>query len=395
MISRVRWRPGRRASRSVGIVANEFFDIGLGRMGGFGWAARTSAECLTRRPELGYRPLLLAGHGGIADGATARRTNGTRLLRFEDGAGYAKRLARANVSILLTIDYRPNYRPVLEARPELPVVVWVRDPRSPGDVDVVATLEVPGDEKPPLGVDPIDCTELGRIVERAGEMGTTIALASPAPLLATQKAPATYGIAAPEIRLLPNPLPVVEAPSPKSERPLVAFVGRLDPVKRPWVFVELARRFPALEFVLLGQAHFAAPGGWAPSRVPANLRALGHVGHEAKTRLLSSAWMLVNTSIHEALPISFLEALHCGTPIVACHDPERVASRFGVDVGRFGGSGLDALDPFSAAIERLLDDDGLRSELGERGRAWVRATHTRERFVTSFAALAGSIVGAD
>ena len=33
---------------------------------------------------------------------------------------------------------------------------------------------------------------------------------------------------------------------------IVAFVGRLDPVKRPWLVVELARRHPEVRFEMAG-----------------------------------------------------------------------------------------------------------------------------------------------
>jgi glycosyltransferase involved in cell wall biosynthesis len=105
--------------------------------------------------------------------------------------------------------------------------------------------------------------------------------------------------------------------------------------------------------------------------------------------------MIVNTSIHESLPISFLEALHCGTPIVGCQDPEHVTSRFGVFVGEWRGSGLEGLTAFSGAVERLLDDEGLRLRLGHEGRDWARSTHTSEHFLAAFSRVADSIDGGD
>lgn len=384
-----------RQSRAVGIVANEFFDPELGRMGGFGWAARRTAECLGENPELEYRALLLAGRGGIADDKRATRSNGVPLVRYDDiVTRYARGLARARVSLFLAIDFRPNYLPVLEARPETPVIVWIRDPATPDDVARMATLEIPLSTEPPAGISAIDCRAVGPLVSRKEAAGSRVVFATPAPALAAVEAPAAYGTPIPHISFLPNPLDLVPGEVTKSPRPRVVFLSRLDPIKRPWVFVELARRFPHAEFLMLGQAHFTGPGTWQPSHLPPNLRLLGHVDETAKRAVLKSAWMIVTTSIHEGLPISFLEALHCATPIVACHDPEHVTSRFGAYVGRWHGSGLEALDAFSDAIGRLLDDHDLRARLGQEGRAWVRSTHTRERFVSAFAGLAESAMRA-
>ncbi|MCZ7588718.1 MAG: glycosyltransferase [Gaiella sp.] len=146
-----------------------------------------------------------------------------------------------------------------------------------------------------------------------------------------------------------------------------------------------------MEFVIFGRPHFSGPGSWHPTRLPANVSLFGHLDGEAKRRMIGSAWMLANTSIHESLPVSFLEALHCGTPIVSYQDPESVTSRFGAYVGSWEGSGLDALDTFADAVQQLLDDEDVRLGLGAAGRDWVRANHTPERFLAEFGALAGAL----
>jgi len=45
---------------TVGIVADEFLDPALGRLAGFGWAARRFADLFNRSPHLGVRPLYFA-----------------------------------------------------------------------------------------------------------------------------------------------------------------------------------------------------------------------------------------------------------------------------------------------------------------------------------------------
>jgi len=374
---------------SVAIVSNEFFDRAVGRMGGFGWAARTSAECFGSRPELGYRPLLLAGKGELATGS-AERSNGVPLFRFEKTRAYGRALRRARACLALTIDYRPNYRPVLDALHGVPVIVWVRDPRTPEDRARIATLRLPSGADAAAGIAAIDCTSLGAFVAGATSRGTRVVVAATAPALAAGKIAGAYGLAPRDVPLLPNPVDPVPDGVRKADRPTVAFLGRLDPIKRPWIFVTLARRFPEVEFIVLGQSHFSGEGSWEPDDVPDNVRLLGHVDREDKIRLLAAAWLLVNTSIHEGLAISFLEALHCATPIVSCQDPESVTSRFGLFVGRWDGDGLDAVASFSDAIQRLLDEADLRLRLGHEGREWVRATHTRDGFASAFARLATS-----
>ena len=289
----------------MAIVGNEFFDRGVGRMGGFGWAAQRSAECFASDPELGLSPLLLAGQGELRPDVAAQ-SNGVPLLGYDTTRRYVRAVRDAKPALALTIDYRPNYLPVLRALERVPIVVWVRDPRTPEDMTRIATLAVPGSAEQPAGIGAIDCTSLGPFVEEVAATGTRVVVASPAAELATAKVGPAYGLT---------------------------------------------------------------------------------MGDVEKSEVLASAWMLVNTSIHEGLPISFLEALHHATPVVSCQDPERITSRFGVYVGRWDGSGLDALGTFADAVQRLLDDARLRARLGEEGREWVRATHTREHFGSALAQL--------
>src|SRR4029453_9042660 len=82
-----------------------------------------------------------------------------------------------------------------------------------------------------------------------------------------------------------------------------------------------------------------------------------------------------------------LEALACETPLVACQNPGFLVSRHGIYTGRFDGSGMVSLGVFSDAVQTLFENSNMRRDLGASGRAWTEATHTRERFLESFAPL--------
>lgn len=370
---------------NVGIVTNELFDPRAGRVGGFGWAARAAARCLAGR---GMSPLFLSTEIGAH---AAEVLDAPIVLQRSHRVDLARRLRAARIDVLLTIDYRPNYTPILAALPRTPTVLWVRDPRGPREHAALSTLRVPGTTEPPAGVDPLDCTSLARVARGARLVRRPLVFASPAPETLTPRAPGAFGFDPGPLRLLPNPVadgPTPPAPSP-GERPSLVFLGRLDPVKRPWLFAEVARRVPDADFLMLGGTYVEGPGSWRPRDLPPNLRLLGHVGGEEKERLVASAAACVNTSIHEALPVSFLESLWCGTPVVAGHDPERTVSRFGAYVGRFDGDGLAGAQAFAAAVRALLAGPAGARRLGQEGRAWVESTHSADRFAAAFAALAG------
>ena len=373
----------------VGIVAAEFLEPGLTRIGGYGWAASRAAAVLR---DAGDEPIYVCPDAEALDAAPAA-IDGIPLVAKLDGmVRFVRELRRARPDVLLSIDYRPSYDTAFKALPRTPVIVWVRDPRPPEDVAAVAAIRIPGRplDEMPQGLEEIDCTPMRTIVRRSRLLRRPLRFASPAPAALTPKAPGTYGVDPGRLGLLPNPIDVTREPGPKAPRPRVVFLARLDPYKRPWLFAELARSFPEADFVMLGQSHFRGPGSWQPHDPPSNLEFRGNLSGEEKLRELDAAWVLVSTSVHEALAVSFQESLTSRTPLLACVDTEGIASRFGIYAGRFEGDGLAALPSLREGLARLLGDAALRDRLGVEGRAWVCSRHTSERFLAAFRELAGS-----
>jgi glycosyltransferase involved in cell wall biosynthesis len=369
----------------LGIVANEFFDPVIGRMGGFGWAARQVATCFNEDPALGVEAVFLTGELPATSEKHEILVHGTRLiLRQPRRLDHFRRVRSEHIDLLLTIDYRPSYRFAFWTLPRTPIIVWVHDPRPPEDVAKVNTLRIPGTEHAyPGGIHPIDCSSLSPFVRYSQWLHRPLFFSTPAPHLAS-KVCGTYGIHMPELSFLPNILELPVGKIVKSQRPRIVFLGRLDPIKRPWLFVELGRMFPEVEFLVLGALQVRGAAVWHPAALPENVRIMGHLDGNEKYSLLSSAWALVNTSIHEALAISFLEALLCETPILSCQDPEQLVSRFGIYIGRWDGTGLDGLPRFAEGLNQLLRDGPMRVRLGAAGRKWVEENHSRTRFLEAF-----------
>ena len=372
----------------VGIVANEFFDRASGRIGGFGWAAANAARSLRETPGAHAEVVFLTGERGAAARGEETRVHDTRLLL--PSRDYAERVRRLDLDLLLLIDYRRGYRRVLDALPRVPFVLWSRDPWDASDRAALRTLRIPGAaDAPPSGYErPVDAT-LREVARRARWRRRRWLVATTTPCLAPKVAEA-YGVAPPRVHWLPNPVP--PGPTPRrAARPTVLWLGRLDAIKRPWLVVDIARRLPDVEFRIAGDAYVEGPLRWQPSDLPPNVRLEGHLEGKPKEDALASAWLLLGTSIHEGLPISFLEAFAAGLPIVSCQDPEGVASRFGRAIPRCDGSGEDAVPDFAKAIAELVSDTDERQRLGNAAREWVATTHSRERFLLAFRELASEL----
>ena len=359
-------------------------------MGGFGWAARQLGRIFNEDPSLGVELVYVAGEHFAQPGHRETIVHGSRVvLRRRSRLANLRAARRERFDLLLTIDYNLGYSVYLRSLPRTPTIVWVRDPRMPDDARRILGVRIPGAEnEPPQGLMSHDGTSLARIAGESFWLGRPLMLATPLPHLAS-KLEGTYGVEPWDFYFLPNPIRLNPGQVRKSERPTVVFLARLDPYKRPWLFAELARQFPQVEFRFLGQSHFTGPGAWRPETLPANVRLLGHVHEDEKLHLLSEAWVAINTSVHEGLAVSFLEALACRTPLLSCVNPGFVVSRYGIYTGRFDGSGMDGMNAFCEGLHTILGDDARRSELGEQGRAWVQSTHSVKTFLAAFFRLAG------
>ncbi len=377
---------------NLGIVTNELFMPELGRMGGFGWAVRQVSQCFMQDPSLGVDVSIVMGEW------LTKGLYGPNVIHASPVIWREKRicaclaqLRRRCFDVLLAIDYRPNYRLFFFGLPRTPLLIWIRDPWDKDDVYRIRTLRIPGaEDQIPQGTVPPQTTSLSQVLRISKLMRRPLRFAVTSRHL-VEKISGCYGVDVKAVDILPNIISLQPPNSQKSQDPLVVFLARLDPTKRPWIFAELGRRFPNVQFLFLGQRHFHGAGAWNDIVLPPNVLNLGHVDEGEKVRLLSSAWILVNTSIHEGLPVSFLEAMACETPIVSSVNPDGLVSRFGIYVGDWPGTGMDSLPAFENALQRLLGDEALRRRLGREGRAWVNRIHNRNEFLNAFRGIIGSM----
>ena len=162
----------------------------------------------------------------------------------------------------------------------------------------------------------------------------------------------------------------------KAETPTVCFIGRLDRRKRPQLFFELAREFPHVRFLAAGRSNDAEWDAELRSRYGGtpNLELLGFVDQFESARLqsiLSQSWILVNTSVREGLPTSFLEALANRCALLSSVDPGGVTQRFGYYVRD---------DNFATGLATLLHADAWR-ERGAAGWEYVRESFEIESVI--------------
>ena len=176
----------------------------------------------------------------------------------------------------------------------------------------------------------------------------------------------------------------VELGLPASAR-VVAGVGRLNPQKNFALFLDiaaqLASRFPGLHFLLAGD-------GPEEKMLREKAAALGIAdrvtfsGYVADTRLVYlAADVLLMPSRYEGLPMTLLEAMAMGLPVVASQ-LDGIAEVIGD--GREGF--LVPSDDASLFVERtaaLLQDAELSSRIAQNARAKIEASFSVERMTSA------------
>lgn len=169
---------------------------------------------------------------------------------------------------------------------------------------------------------------------------------------------------------LPSPIRLPDDKISKAEKPTFCYLGRWDNRKRPELFFQLAEQFPQVRFVAIGKARTRSMDQRLRKRYGQldNVELTGFIDQFSSTQIfkwLASSWGLINTSLREGLPRSFMEAGASGCAILSRVDPDGFASRFGFRATH---------DNFSQGLEWLLEDSRWRP-LGEAARQYVTDTY--------------------
>lgn len=178
------------------------------------------------------------------------------------------------------------------------------------------------------------------------------------------------------VEILPNsvPLPAMPAPLAQAEAGRILFLGRLEPAKGIDELLQagalLAPRHPDLRLVLGGDGDLA----WVRRRaaelgIADRVELPGWVDPATRDAQLARAWVFCLPSHAEGLPMSMLEAMAAGRPVVVSAVggiPEAIAD--GVDGLLVPPRDAAAL---AAALGRVLDDQVLHARLARAARAGI------------------------
>ena len=184
---------------------------------------------------------------------------------------------------------------------------------------------------------------------------------------------ARLGIAGP-LHQVPNGVPEQDlAPAPS--RPVVLYLARLAPRKRPELFVEAARRIGREDVTWLmigpdegrGEAVTEAIGEARAAGIDISWQ--GALAPSETLAAMRAASIYVLPSVDEPFPMSVLEAMSVGLPVVVTQ-----TNGLAYAVAESGAGAVVDHSPeaLTDAVARLLDDPEAALRAGRSGRDYVR-----------------------
>ncbi|WP_226627920.1 glycosyltransferase [Alloyangia pacifica] len=177
------------------------------------------------------------------------------------------------------------------------------------------------------------------------------------------------------------------------DRPVVGWMGRIEPQKAPLDYIESLRelvlRYPQVQFVMAGEGRLQGEvdQALASAGLSGSVKMLGWQSDPVAALQAFDVYAL--SSHWEGLPITLLEAMASGcccisTDVDGCSD----ALEDGIS-GRLVGAGETAA--LAEALESVLRDPGLRERFGAAGRRRAATLFDKETMVAKWVELLSTL----
>lgn len=169
------------------------------------------------------------------------------------------------------------------------------------------------------------------------------------------------------------------ASSYEERNPSIIFYGRLYWIKGVQFLIEAIARlhkdFPNLQVRIFGDGPFKEKINRLVSDfgLNKNINVRAYVPRTTLFEEIKKASIVVLPSLHEAQPVSFLEAMACNKPVVAFDFPFSREIIHDMHTGLLARPG-DVQD-LSEKIKLLLEDEELRSRIGKNAYEYVKREH--------------------
>lgn len=191
----------------------------------------------------------------------------------------------------------------------------------------------------------------------------------------------------------------------------IGIVGRLCEVKNHAMLLESAARAfegrngsgAQMRVLIVGDGHLRADIEKQAHDLGLADRTVFTGFREDATSLYAGLDIAALTSLNEGTPLTLIEAMCCGRAVAATEVGgvvdvmgSRRTSRDGFTIWDHGVTAPTRdVEAFARALRFLIERPELRREMGERGRAFVRARLSRDRLVADIESLYGELLGGE
>jgi glycosyltransferase involved in cell wall biosynthesis len=167
---------------------------------------------------------------------------------------------------------------------------------------------------------------------------------------------------------------LVEKLSVFPDRLNVLWMGRLTRVKRPDRVIELAKRFPKVNFIMAGDGELKEE---LEAKSARNVKLLGV---QSSDEMFSLADIVLLTSDSEGMPLTLIEGQMAGVPAIAT-DVGSVSEIVEHEVTGLVTS--TQIDQIASSLARLIDDSMLRSTMAKNAKERALVCFSIEKMVDS------------
>lgn len=370
----------------VGLLVEEFYDSDLGGFGGYGILAREYIAKYIPNSEIEIEVILGSNkekkvktveRDGIKIHFLPKNYSSKYNIDFIYFYLVKKFFKEKNFDIYLSVEMSKIAYEVMRIEKSKKLIMWIQDPRPKEDWEEIKTVSYSNEYESYLNYYKKWESRIQDILKKLYEENRLILISQGEFLKKKARALYKFSDNLP-IEYFPNPVEIKNNFDIKDKKDSIIFLGRLTAVKRPWIYFELAKELPKYTFYVCGQGE-ELKEIISKYKDVKNLKFMGHVAGEQKNKLLRECKILVNTSIHEAIPVSFLEAISYGQKIVSCQNPDNITSENGYSTGVILGDGYNRVEDFKIGVEKCLieyNETEIRKAI-ER----VKENHNIEKFI--------------
>ena len=155
---------------------------------------------------------------------------------------------------------------------------------------------------------------------------------------------------------------------------VIGTIGRISYQKNPIMFNEIAKRFPAISFLWIGD------GELKEKLSSKNITVTGWVDRYKAIGLMNQLDIYIMTSLWEGMPIALLEAMYMKKVSIVSD----VIGNRDVIIDRENGFLASSIDEYENIISELLNDNELMSQIGYNAQSHIISNHLVDDMIKNY-----------